>query len=114
MERVAADVEAFHLGIANFDSFLVNRRVEDSLDLESGLSCSSRDRVDDGGMVCEWAAAPVLRNAAEQAMLDPVPVRRAWRVVANLDGQSGLVRELSGVPPSRASHAHHLIHRNPP
>jgi hypothetical protein len=30
-------------------------------------------------MVCEWAAAPVLRNTAEQAMLDLVPLRRARR-----------------------------------
>jgi hypothetical protein len=56
------------------------------------LGC--RDQVDDGGTVCEWAAAPILRNAAKQAMLDLVPLRRAWLVVSNLDGQTGLVREL--------------------
>jgi hypothetical protein len=39
-------------------------------------------------MVCEWAAAPALRNTAEQAMLDLIPLRCARRVVSNLDGQT--------------------------
>jgi hypothetical protein len=69
-------------------TFLIDCR-EDGLDLESGFNCGCRDQVDDGGMFCEWAASPVLRNAAEQAMLDPIPLRRARRVVSNLDGQTG-------------------------
>jgi hypothetical protein len=32
MERITADVEAFHLGIGNLDAFLVDGSVEDSLD----------------------------------------------------------------------------------
>jgi hypothetical protein len=30
MELIALDVEAFHLGVADFDAFLVGSRVEDA------------------------------------------------------------------------------------
>jgi hypothetical protein len=47
MERITTDVEAFHLGIADLDAFLVDRRVEDGLDFETGLGFGRRNQVDD-------------------------------------------------------------------
>ena len=81
MDRVAADVETFHLGFGDLDAFLVDPRVEGALDFEPGLGACRRDEVDDGGVVCERPAAPILRDAAEQAVLDLVPFRCAWRIV---------------------------------
>jgi len=37
MERIAADVEAFHLGLGDLDAFLVDPCVERALNFEPGL-----------------------------------------------------------------------------
>ena len=37
MERIAADVEAFHLGLGDLDAFLVDPCVECALNFEPGL-----------------------------------------------------------------------------
>jgi len=73
MKRIATDVEAFHLGIADLDAFLIDPCVEDALDFEPGLGRGRRDQLDDGGMVRERPAAPILGDATEQAMFDLVP-----------------------------------------
>jgi hypothetical protein len=39
MERVPLDVEAIHLGFADFDPFLVDPGIECALDFEAGLRC---------------------------------------------------------------------------
>src|SRR5208282_5469411 len=94
MERIAADVETFHLGLGYPYALLVDPRVEGAFDFEPGLGACRRDELDDGGVVCERPAAPSLRDAAEQAVLDLVPFRCAWRIVPDLDRKAGLVREL--------------------
>src|SRR5208337_3712401 len=72
MECIAADVETFHLGVGDLDAFLVDPRVEDALNFEPCLGDCRRDEFDDGSVVCERPAAPVLRDAAEQAVwLEP-------------------------------------------
>ena len=40
MERVAADVEVFHLGLGDLEAFLVDPRVECALNFEPGLGGS--------------------------------------------------------------------------
>ena len=67
----------FHLGFGDLDAFLVGPGVEGALDFEPGLGACRRDELDDSGVVCERPAAPVLSDAAEQAVLDPVAFRRA-------------------------------------
>jgi hypothetical protein len=74
MECIATDVEAFHLGVADFDAFLINPCVNGALDFEPGLGRRRRDQLDDGGPIRERSAAPILGDAAEQAMLDLVPL----------------------------------------
>ena len=68
MECIATDVEAFHLGGADFDAFLLHPCVEGALDFEPGLCRCRCDQLDDGGMIRERPAAPILGDAAEQAM----------------------------------------------
>ena len=114
MERITSDVEAFHLGVADLDAFLVDRRVEDGLDFEPGRGCGGCDQIDDRSMIGERPAAPILRNMAEQAVLDLVPFRGARRIVPHLDGEAGFVCKLLEFLPSRAAHVNRSSRRNPP
>ena len=94
MEGIAANVEALHFGVADLDAFFVGPRIECALDFEAGFGCCSRNQFDHRGMIGEWPGAPILRDAAEQAMLDLIPFRRAWRVMPDFDGKPRFVREL--------------------
>ena len=94
MERIAADVEAFHLGLGDLEAFLVEPCVECALNFEAGLCRCRRDEFDDGSVVCERPAAPVLRDTAEQAVFDLVPFRCAWRIMTDDDGRFCFVGEL--------------------
>ncbi len=94
MEPVVADIETFHLGLGDLDAFLIDPRVEGALNFESGLGACRRDELVDGSVVCERRAAPVVRDAAVEAVLDLVPFRCARRIVPDLDREAGLVGEL--------------------
>ena len=94
MEVIAGDVERGHLGVADLDALLVGPRVERALDLQAGLGRRRGNQLDDGHEIRERFAAPVLRDVAEQAMLDLVPLGRARRIVADLDRHDDLVGEL--------------------
>ena len=74
MERVAADIEGIHLGIADLDALLVGALVENAFDLQSRLGRGCRNQFDDRGAALQWPAAPVLRDVAEQTVLDLVPL----------------------------------------
>ena len=69
----------------------VGTGVERALDLEPGPCGGRADQLDHGEAVGQRAAAPVLRDVAEQPMLDLVPLRGAGRIVTDVDRQSGLV-----------------------
>src|SRR5258708_25094722 len=94
MELVALNVEAFHLGVADFDAFLVGSRVECALYFETGFGRGCGDQFDDGQPIRERSAAPVLRDVAEQTLLDLVPLRRAGRIEVDLEYEPGLIGEL--------------------
>ncbi len=53
MERIAADVEVFHLGLGDPYAFLVDPHVEGALDFEPCLGGCRRDEVDDGGLLAQ-------------------------------------------------------------
>ena len=93
MEFIAGDVERGHFGVADFDAFGVGVFVEFAADGETGFRLRRRDQFDDRRSAGQGTPAPVLRDVTEQAMLDLVPFRRAGRIVANADGQPGLVGE---------------------
>ena len=74
MERVAADVESLHFGIGYLDALLIGPFIERTLDLEPGFSRGRGDQLDYCSAADEWLGAPVLRDVAEQPVLDLVPL----------------------------------------
>ena len=74
MEWVALDVEGLDLGIADFDALLVGRGVERALDFQAGFGRRRSNQLDHGHAIDEWSPAPSLRDVAEQAVLDLVPL----------------------------------------
>ena len=74
MERIACDVESLHLGIADLDAFLEGSFVERAFDLETRFGRRCSDQLDDRQSICQRMAAPVLRDVAEHAVLDLVPL----------------------------------------
>ena len=74
MERVAADVESFHFGVGDLDALLIGPLIECALYLEPGFGGRRGDQLDHCGAADEWLGAPVLRDVAEQAVLDLVPL----------------------------------------
>ena len=94
MEVIAFDVEAGHLGVGDRAALLVGPGIEDAVDREPGLGWSGADELDHGETIGERAAAPVLRDVAEQPVLDPIPLRGARRVVMDVDREAGLVGEV--------------------
>ena len=93
MERVTLNVERLHLGVADLDALFVSARVQRALDFQAGLGCRRRDQLDDSHAIRERPAAPGLRDVAEQAVLDPVPLRCARRIMVDVEHEPGLVGE---------------------
>jgi hypothetical protein len=74
MELVPGDVESFHCGFRYLDALAVAARIECAFDLETGLGRCCPDQLDHGQAIRERPAAPVLRDMAEQPVLDLVPL----------------------------------------
>ena len=91
---IAGDVEGFHLGLADPDALAVGARVERAIDFQAGLGGGGADQLDHGEASGERPAAPVLRDVAEQPVLDLVPLRRARRIVVDVDDEPGLIGQL--------------------
>ena len=91
MELVAANVESFHLGVADFDAFFVGSFVERALNAQPGFGCCCGDEFDYGHSADKRTGAPVLRDVAEKAVFDLVPLRCARRIVADMDGETYLI-----------------------
>jgi hypothetical protein len=94
MELIAGNVDAFHCGFADLNALLVAARVERAFDLQTGLGGGRPDQLDHGKAIRQRPAAPVLRDVAEQAVLDLVPFRCAGRIVVDADHETGLVGQL--------------------
>ena len=88
MELIACDVEACHLGFADLDALAIAAGVERAFDLEAGLGGGRSDQLDHGQAIRERPAAPVLRDMAEQPVLNLVPLRCAWRIVVDVDHEA--------------------------
>src|SRR6266496_2270991 len=94
MELIAGDVEAVHLGVADPDALLVAARIERAFDFQTGFGRRCTDQLDHGKAICERPAARVLRDVAEQPVLELVPLRRAGRIVVDTDDEPGLIGQL--------------------
>src|SRR5580658_4097128 len=97
MEFIALDVERLHLGIADFDALFVGRGIERALDFQAGFGRRRRNQFDHGHAIDEWSPTPGLRDVAEQAMLDLIPLRRARRIMMDVEHEARLVGELWGL-----------------
>ena len=73
----------FHLSFGDLEAFFVDPRVGYALDFEPGPGACGRDELDDGGVVCERSASPILRNATEQAVLDILSSQAPIEAAAN-------------------------------
>ena len=49
------------------------------------------NQLDYGHAINEWSPTPSLRDVAEQAVLDLVPLRRARRIVMDMEHEARLV-----------------------
>jgi hypothetical protein len=85
---------AFHCGFADLDALLVVARVERAFDFEPGFGRGRPDQLDHGKPIGKRSAAPVLRDVAEQSVLDLVPLRYAWRIVVDADHEASVVGQL--------------------
>ena len=94
MERVALDVEGGHFGVADFDAFGVEIVVEFTANREACVGRGRRDQLDDRQSARQGRTSPVLRDRAEQAVFDLVPLGCARRIMADGNGQACLVGEL--------------------
>src|SRR5271166_1489707 len=87
-------VEGRHFRVRDLDALWIGVAIEFAADFETGFRRGVGDQFDDDEEAEEWRRAPVLRDVAEHAMLDLVPLRSPWRIGANLNDQTGFVREL--------------------
>jgi hypothetical protein len=67
--------------------------VERAFDLQAGLGGRRGNQLDHGHAIDEGAPAPGLRDVAEQAMLDLIPLRGARRIMMDMEPEAGLVGE---------------------
>ena len=112
VELVPVERQGVHLGLGDRLAGGTFARVESGLDPESGRGPGVADQVDDGLEGAQRLAPPVLRDVAEQPVLDPVPLAGARREVADahLPETRLAPRSAIGMPPSSrgrgASQAH--------
>src|ERR1700694_569721 len=92
MELIPCDVEALHLGFADFDALLVAACVERTptfrpvLLVVAPINSTTARRSVSGRLF--------LRDVAEQPVLDLVPLRCARRIVVDADHESALIGQL--------------------
>jgi hypothetical protein len=94
MECVALDVESFHFGIGDLDSLFVGCSVERALDFQAGFGGGRGNQLDDGQAIGQGPRTPVLRDVAEHAMFDLVPLRGARWIVMDVEHEARGVCEL--------------------
>jgi TolB-like protein len=81
-----------HLWADRYDRDLTD--IFEAFDSEPGFGRGRPDQFDHGKPVGKRSAAPVLRNVAEQSVLDLVPLRCAWRIVVDADHEASVVGQL--------------------
>ena len=72
--------------VGDLDTGWIVSAIQFGANFQAGLGGGVRDQVDNDFMAQQRAAAPVLGNVTEHAMLDLVPFAGSRREVANVDG----------------------------
>ena len=91
MEGRSCNAEFIHFIISDFDPSRIFARIERGFDREASGCSDASNELDDRLMIGQGSAAPVLRNMAEEAVFDLVPLGGPWREVGNADGNASAV-----------------------
>ena len=86
MKAGPRNINACQLLVADGNSRWVIVFVECRLHAEPRFGGGAGDKVHDSFVGNQWPALPVLRDEAEQAVLDLAPLAGAWRKVAHVQG----------------------------
>src|ERR1700693_4524645 len=85
MPRAALDVQRSHLGIGDFDPLGIAFLIQFAVHRQAGFGRRGGDQVDHRDAADERLSAPVLRDVAEHAVLDLVPLRGSRWIVTDLE-----------------------------
>src|SRR5664279_4596629 len=83
MECVTLDIEGCHLRFADLDTRRVGACIQFAAHRQAGLGRGGSDQFHDGLAARQGLAPPCLGDVAKQLVLYFVPLRGAWRVVAD-------------------------------
>ena len=91
MERIALEIHAAQVLLADSAAFFIAFGVESGRDRQARFRFRVPDEVDDGHTVEQGPAPPILGNKAEHVMLDLVPLACARWKMRDMD------REVEGI-----------------
>ena len=91
MEFVLGGVYRAHFLVGDFYSFLVDRRVDLGIDLETRCRGRGANIVDRGFETTQRFASPVDRDIREHFVLDGIPFARSRRIMTDRDRQAPFV-----------------------
>ena len=95
--------EVAHLRLGDDEAGLIASLIELGLDAQPGGRAGVADQLDEGLEGAERTPAPVLRDVAEEPVLDLVPLARARREVRDVDAEAQVVGQAlqRGLPAAR-------------
>ena len=93
MNCIELELDAGEVSVTDDHAFGVGVRIDFRADRQSASCLGVGDELDDDLMADQGATAPVHGDEGEQAVLDLVPLARAWREVAYANAQAGFLRE---------------------
>ena len=91
MKGVRVQSELAHVGLGDDDAGLIPSLIEFGLDAQPGGRARVPDEFDEGLEGAERTAAPVLRDVAEESVLDFGPLARARWEMRDVDAQAQVV-----------------------
>ena len=103
MKGVRVQGEVAHLGLGDDDAGFIASLIELGLEAQPGGRAGVPDEFDEGFEGAERTPAPVLRDVAEESVLDLVPLARARWEMRDVDGEAQVVGQAlqGGLPAAR-------------
>jgi hypothetical protein len=103
VKSVRVQGEVAHLGLGDHEAGLIASLIELGFDAQPGSRSGVADQLDEGLEGAERTPPPVLRDMAEESMLDLVPFARARWEMRDVDGDAQVVGEplQRGLPAAR-------------
>ena len=94
VEFVANKSDRGEVLVADFNASGVDSSINPCAHLQSLARGGGCDQVDDDFMADQWPASPVHADVREQAVLDLVPLARAWRQVEYANGHGQFIGQV--------------------